>query len=606
MGSISREMASSEMSSGEMSSWCVKLDGSELPSREEIGGKAWSLARMRGLGLPCPPAFVLPTRVCREFDAGGGQLPTHVEDALRCGIAYLETETGRRFGGGDSRPLLVSVRSGAPVSMPGMMDTVLNLGFDAGVERALAAEAGDAAYAADTHSRFVASFGRIVLRADFEDDSLPAEALRRAVSAETGKEVPADPWEQLREAVRAVLGSWGSRRAKAYRRHTGIADDLGTAVTVQAMVFGNMDDNSGTGVLFSRDPTTGAAEPYGEYLPRGQGEDVVSGERTPLPLAHLAEQLPGIHRELLAAARRLEIEDGDVQDVEFTVQCGTLYLLQTRAAKRSPAAAVRLAVDLVDEGLITESEAVGRVSAEQVRQLLRPRLDPEDRRGATTLATGEAASPGAGAGIALSDPDEVVERAARGEQVVFLARTTSPEDVHAMIAAVAVCTETGGSTSHAAVVCRGLGRPAVVGCGPGVVEALAGREVTVDGALGSVFDGLLPLRAVDPADDDRLRRLAAWAAAAADLEVATSTGTEVLDLDELGVVEPSEVEKAVAGAVTVRGSAVETDAGVAAAMRGGVRRIVTGRPLPILLAAAAHQRTTGPGALATSGVGRAE
>ncbi|NMH98613.1 pyruvate, phosphate dikinase [Pseudonocardia acidicola] len=572
-----------------MSSWCVVLDGSELPSREEIGGKAWSLARMRRLGLPCPPAFVLPTRVCREYDAGT-ELPPHVEDALRAGVAYLEAETGRRFGGGE-QPLLLSVRSGAPVSMPGMMDTVLNLGFDDRVERALAAEAGDPAYASDTHSRFVASFGRIVLKADVEDDTRSPQELRQTVLAETGRPVPDDPWEQLREAVRAVLGSWQSRRAKAYRLHTGIPDDLGTAVTVQAMVFGNMGEDSGTGVLFSRDPMTGAAEPYGEYLPRGQGEDVVSGERTPLPLAHLAEQLPDVHRELLAAARRLEAEERDIQDIEFTVQGGTLYLLQTRAAKRSPEAAVRLAVDLVDEGLINEDEAVARVSAEQVRQLLRPRLDPGDRCDAIAVATGEAASPGAGAGLALSDADEVVERAARGESVVFLARTTSPEDVHAMIAAAAVCTETGGSTSHAAVVCRGLGRPAVVGCGPGVVDGLSGREVTVDGALGSVFDGLLPLRSVDPEGDDRLRRLTAWAAAATHVDVVTSTADgDIRDLDELGVVEVAGVEHAVAGATAVRGGVVETDAGVAAAIRGGVRRIVTDRPLPVLLAAAAQQR----------------
>jgi pyruvate, orthophosphate dikinase len=573
-----------------MSRWCVVLDGSTLPGREEIGGKAWSLARMRGLGLPCPPAFVLPTAVSREFDAAGGALPGPVEDALREGIAHLEADTGRRFGGGDARPLLVSVRSGAPVSMPGMMDTVLNLGFDADVEQALAAEAGDPAYAADTHSRFVASFGRIVLKADAEDESLPPAALREVVRAETGREVPADPWEQLREAVRAVLGSWQSRRAKAYRRHTGIPDDLGTAVTVQAMVFGNMGDDSGTGVLFSRDPSTGAAEPYGEYLPRGQGEDVVSGERTPLPLAHLAAQLPEVHRELLAAARLLEAEDGDVQDVEFTVQRGTLYLLQTRAAKRSPAAAVRLAVDLVDEGLITEAEALTRVSAEQARQLLRPRLDPADRAAAAVLATGEAASPGAGAGLALTDPDEVAARAAKGESVVFVARTTSPEDVHAMIAAAAVCTETGGSTSHAAVVCRGLGRPAVVGCGPGTLAALADREVTVDGGHGSVFDGVLPLRAADPRGDDRLRRLTEWAAAAAPVEVVTHADgapddPALLDLDELGIVEPADVEGAVAGATAVRGSIVETDAGVAAALRAGVRRIVTAQPLPALLAA---------------------
>ncbi|MGD9527382.1 MAG: pyruvate, phosphate dikinase, partial [Pseudonocardia sp.] len=486
-----------------MGSWCVLLDGSEVPGREEIGGKAWSLARMRRLGLPSPPAFVLPTRVCLEYHAAGGELPGRVEEALRAGVAHLEAETGRRFGGAE-RPLLVSVRSGAPVSMPGMMDTVLNLGFDQRVEAALAAEAGSAEYAADTHRRFVAGYAHVVLRADLaepDDATLPALELRRRVADQLGRPVPEDPWEQLREAVSAVLASWNSRRAKAYRRHGGIPDDLGTAVTVQAMVFGNMGPGSGTGVLFSRNPLTGAPHPYGEYLPGGQGEDVVSGERDPLPLAHLAERLPAVHEELLAAARRLEAVQGDVQDIEFTVERGRLYLLQTRSAKRSPHAAVRLAVDLADEGVITPAEAVGRVTAEQVRRLLRPRLDPADRDGATVLATGEPASPGVGVGVALADADEAVRRAGDGEPVVFVARTTSPEDVHAMIAATAVCTETGGSTSHAAVVCRGLGRPAVVGCGPGAVERLSGREVTADGGIGTVFAGRLPLRQVDPDGD---------------------------------------------------------------------------------------------------------
>lgn len=589
-----------------MSSWCVLLDGSEVPGREEIGGKACSLARMRRLGLPSPPAFVLPTRVCLEFHAAGGELSEPAEEALRTGIAHLEAETGRRFGGTE-RPLLVSVRSGAPISMPGMMDTVLNLGFDQRVEQALAAEAGSAGYAADTHRRFVAGFAAVVLKADLDDETLPAQELRRQVADQLGRSVPEDPWEQLREAVCAVLGSWNSRRAKAYRRHSGIPDDLGTAVTVQAMVFGNMGHDSGTGVLFSRNPLTGEPQPYGEYLPGGQGEDVVSGEHDPLPLTHLAERHPAVHDELLAAARRLETVHGDVQDIEFTVERGRLYLLQTREAKRSPQAAVRLAVDLADEGLITPAEAVARVTAEQVRRLLQPRLDPADREGATVVATGEPASPGVGVGIALADADEVVRRAADGEPVVFVARTTSPEDVHAMIAATAVCTETGGSTSHAAVVCRGLGRPAVVGCGPGTVERLTGREVTADGGIGTVFDGRLPLRRIDPDGDERLRTLQAWAAEQAGIEVVTGTSAEVLDLDELGVVEAGEVAAAVAGAgsraVTVRGSVAETPDGVAAAIRAGVRRIVAAQPLPVLLAAAAHRRAES-GSLAGAGLRR--
>jgi pyruvate,orthophosphate dikinase len=291
------------------------------------------------------------------------------------------------------------------------------------------------------------------------------------------------------------------------------------------MVFGNLDAASGTGVLFTRDPLTGAPEPYGEYLPGGQGEEVVSGERTPLPLSSLAAQLPAVHEELLRSGRLLEREARDIQDIEFTVEHGRLYLLQARAAKRAPAAAVRLAVDLVEEGLITEDEALTRVTAEQVGHLLRPRLGDGERRDAVVLATGEAACPGVAQGIALSDADEVERRAANGESVVFIATTTSPEHVQAMISAVAVCTETGGSTSHAAVVCRGLGRPAVVGCGAGTVRELEGREVTVDGATGVVFADLLPLHAVDEGEDRCLGRLRAWAVerlAPADLAVPPS------------------------------------------------------------------------------------
>jgi pyruvate,orthophosphate dikinase len=495
-----------------MKPWHVVLDGRSLPSKEDIGGKAWSLARMQQLGLPCPPAFVLPTHVCDAYANSGSVLPPEVEEALHLGIAHLEQSSGRRFGRG-SRPLLLSVRSGAPVSMPGMMDTVLNLGIDAGVEQALAAESADAAYARDTHRRFVLSYGRIVLKADLEDESAPPDQLRATALAETGQDVPVDPWEQLRGAVCAVLRSWHSARAKAYRRHMNIPDSLGTAVTVQAMVFGNLDATSGTGVLFTRDPLTGAPDPYGEYLPTGQGEDVVSGERTPLPLSSLAQQLPAVHEQLLRAGRLLEQEAGDIQDIEFTVERGRLYLLQARAAKRAPEAAVRLAVDFVDEGFITEEEALGRVTPDQVEHVLRPRLDADERRQAAVLAAGEAACPGVAAGIALSDADEVQRRAEAGESVVFIATTTSPEHIQAMIVAAAVCTETGGSTSHAAVVCRGLGRPAVVGCGAGVVAELEGREVTVDGARGEVLAGLLPLHAADEDADAYLRRLRAWATA---------------------------------------------------------------------------------------------
>lgn len=491
------------------------LDGSSLPSKEEIGGKAWSLARMQQLGLPCPPAFVLPTHVCNAYTDSGAELSPEVEEALHLGIIHLEESSRRSFGRG-SRPLLVSVRSGAPVSMPGMMDTVLNLGIDAAVEEALAAESSDAGFARDTHRRFVLSYGRIVLKADLDDETATPDQLRVSAMAETGRGVPVDPWEQLRGAVCAVLRSWQSARAKAYRRHMNIPDSLGTAVTIQAMVFGNLDVTSGTGVLFTRDPLTGAPRPFGEYLPTGQGEDVVSGERTPLPLTALAKQLPAVHAQLLRSGRLLEREGRDVQDIEFTVEKGRLYLLQSRTAKRAPEAAMRFAVDFVDEGLITVDEALVRVTADQVEQVLRPRLDEGERRRASVLAIGEAACPGVAAGVAISKADEVERRAANGESVVFIATTTSPEHVQAMISSVAVCTETGGSTSHAAVVCRGLGRPAVVGCGAGVVAELEGREITIDGSKGEVLEGRLPLNAVHEGSDNYLCRLREWVTARAE------------------------------------------------------------------------------------------
>ncbi|MEI7056680.1 pyruvate, phosphate dikinase [Nocardioides sp. CCNWLW239] len=468
----------------------VRLDGTCELDRAAIGGKAWSVNAMRAQGLPVPPAVALTTGCCAEFYAAGGVVPEEVWQQVRRGIAFLEEETGRGFGD-DQHPLLVSVRSGAPVSMPGMMDTVLNLGLTPATAAGLAAESGDEAYVADTRERFVRQYRETVL-----DD-------------EHGL-VPDDPWDQLRAAVGAVFASWQSPRALTYRGSRGIAGDLGTAVTIQAMVFGNLDDRSGTGVLFTRNPSTGARAPFGEWLPRGQGEDVVSGRVTPQPLAALATELPGAHALLMDAASALEEASRDVQDIEFTVEAGRLWLLQTRAAKRSSAAAVRIAVDLVDEGLLTEAEAVGRVTLEQVRGVL----------GAGTgvgqgepLATGEAACPGLATGIAVTDPDEAEERADRGEDVILVRSATSPDDLHGMLAARGIVTEYGGATSHAAVVSREIARPCVVGCGEGTLALLSGREITVDGATGQVWEGRVEATAADPAADPTLRRLTGWAEA---------------------------------------------------------------------------------------------
>lgn len=466
----------------------VGLDGNCPLSRDRIGGKAWSINHMRGLGLPVPPAFVLTTDAWRDFTERGA-IADDIWRAVCDGIAMLEHGTGRTFGS-TRTPLLVSVRSGAAVSMPGMMDTVLNLGINDGVEQALAQATGNPAYAADTHRRFRAQFRETVLQS-------PDGA------------VPADPWEQLRAAITAVFRSWDSVRAKAYRRNRGVSDELGTAVTVQAMVFGNLDDTSGTGVLFSRNPNTGDGPAYGEWLIGGQGEDVVSGRTTPRPLSDLAATQPEVHDRLLAAAALLERDGRDIQDIEFTVESGTLWMLQSRPAKRSARAAVRAAVAMADEGLITTTEALERVAAEQVRAVLQPSTTAHTTGEA--LARGESACPGLAFGVVVTDPEEAEARAAAGDAVVLVRPTTSPDDLPGMIAARAVVTELGGATSHAALVSRELGRPCVVGCGPGVVTALAGRSVTVDGGAGVVWDGEVAGGDLDPGTLDDVRKLADWA-----------------------------------------------------------------------------------------------
>ncbi|GHF43952.1 pyruvate,orthophosphate dikinase [Amycolatopsis bartoniae] len=467
------------------------LDGTREPSPELVGGKAAGIARMTAAGLPVPPAFVLTTDVCREFLVHGESVLDAVSDEISRGMAHLERSTGRGFGSAES-PLLVSVRSGAARSMPGMMDTALNLGTTPDVLKALS-EARGREYAEDVRTRFERLFREVV----------------------PGGVVPEDPWAQLRLAVAAVFRSWLSPRAVAYRRRYGLDDAAGTAVTVQAMVFGNADAASGTGVLFTRDPATGAAEPYGEWLGRAQGEDVVSGERAPLPLGALAEALPQVHAQLMEYGRRLEEQQRDVQDIEFTVESGRLWLLQTRSAKRSPLAAVRFAVALAREGLISRGEAVARVSDEQLRAVLRPGLDPAARRAAPLLAQGLPASPGVGTGVVVTAPDEAENRAER-EPVVLARHTTSPHDLHGMIAAAAIVTEVGGATSHAAVVSRELGVPCVVGCGEGALAGLAGEVVTVCGETGEVREGVVPVVAISEADDEDLRLLREWATATAE------------------------------------------------------------------------------------------
>lgn len=571
--------------------WLLRIDGSSLPGRDLIGGKAWSIAEMRSLGLNVPPAVVLTTSACTAFQECG-DLPPGLDEELRAGIAWLEERTGRRFGAGP-RPLLVSVRSGAPVSMPGMMDTVLNLGINGTTEAALGTECADALFARDTHRRFIELYAGTVLKTDAAGlgGSGDIEAWRSAIASACGSPVPVDVYEQLRGAVRAVFESWNSRRARRYRQHHGIPDHLGTAVTVQAMVFGNLDDRSGTGVLFSRNPISGEPAPFGEFLARAQGEDVVSGRHTPLPFDAMRDAVPEAHAELLAAARLLEREHGDVQDIEFTIERGRLFLLQTRSAKRAPQAAVRIAAQMCREQLCTADAAFGRITPEQLRVLLSPRLAEGALGAASVLARGDGASPGVGSGIVVTDPEEAESRAHAGEAIVLARATTSPDDLHGMIAARAIITEHGGSTSHAAVVGRALGKPCVVGCGAGALLGLAGRVVTVDGQAGAVLDGLLPVVVPDEAADADLVDLARWADGKAPLRVVKTApaGVPIVDLDRIDEAgEPDRLRaflRTVDPAAAVTGSALASETAVASCVAAGIAMLVASPRLPVLLAA---------------------
>ena len=465
----------------------VLLDGSAGLPREMLGNKGYGIDAMRRQGLPVPPAFCITTEVGAAFFAD----PEHTIDSIWAQVldrmTWLERETSRTFGRGP-RPLLVSVRSGGAQSMPGMLDTVLDLGMDDAIEKALAKASSDA-FARDTRDRFRQMYRRIVLGDE------------KAV-------LPDDPQLQLRGAIEAVFTSWNSPRAVTYRRHHGLDERGGTAVVVQAMVFGNSEHRSGAGVLFSRNPMTGADEPFGEWLSGGQGEDVVSGTVDCEPVSALRDEQPAVYAQLMEAAQTLERLNGDVQDIEFTVEEGTLWLLQTRTAKRSAQAAVRLALRLRAEGLIDDAEALRRVTPAHVQTLLLPSLQPETRLAAPLLATGLPACPGVASGKAYTDVDEAIDAAEQDEDVILVRGSTSPDDVAAMLAACGIVTEIGGATSHAAVVSREIGRPTVVGCGPGVAAALNGRLITVDGTEGEVREGVLELTAWSESDTPDLQELA--------------------------------------------------------------------------------------------------
>ncbi|HET7264155.1 MAG TPA: pyruvate, phosphate dikinase [bacterium] len=518
--------------------------------RELLGGKGAGLAEMSRVGLPVPPGFTITTEVCNSYLAHGKTFPPGLMDGVRRALATVERRMGKRFGD-PKNPLLVSVRSGAKFSMPGMMDTVLNLGLNSDTVRGLAALTGDERFAEDAYRRFAQMFGKIVLDVPgqkFEqlieeqkqrvgaklDTDLPAADLRSLsarftdlIRHETGLTFPVDPWEQLEMAIRAVFDSWNGRRAIDYRNFNKIPHDLGTAVNVQAMVFGNMGEDSATGVAFTRNPATGDKGLYGEYLPNAQGEDVVAGIRTPHPISQMQNEMPGVYKQFLKVAQMLERHYKDIQDLEFTVERGRLWMLQTRSGKRTAQAAVKAAVDMARERLITKDEALLRVEPEQIYQLLLPRFDPDDKgvaeREGKLLARGLNASPGAATGKAVFDPDTAAELGGKGEAVILVRPETNPDDVHGMLAARGILTARGGATSHAAVVARGLGKPCVAGAEAIRVDPEArrfsvngqvvhqGDFISIDGTTGEVFGR--SIRTIDPdvARDENLQRLLGWA-----------------------------------------------------------------------------------------------
>jgi len=524
--------------------------------RELLGGKGTGLAEMTQLGIPVPDGFTITTEACRAFLADGGEVPRGLDAEVDEHIAGLERRTGKGFGD-EQNPLLLSVRSGAAISMPGMMDSILNLGLNDVAAEGLAASTGNERFALDSYRRLVQMYGEVVDGVDghrFEqaltdlktargvgqDVDLTAYDLRELVATfaaiyaeETGSGFPQDPRDQLRRAYRAVFDSWNAPRAQVYRRANDIADDLGTAVNVVEMVFGNRGERSGTGVCFTRDPATGERRLYGEFLANAQGEDVVAGIRTPEPIERMRERMPDAFEQLVETLERLEGHYRDLQDIEFTVEEGTLYLLQTRTGKRTAAAALRVAAEMVDEGLISREEAVARIDPDQLDQLLHPMIDPDAR--VEVAARGLNASPGAASGAIVLDADTAEERGRAGEDVILVRWETTPDDIHGLIQARGVLTAHGGMTSHAAVVARGMGKPCIAGCEDlsidvaagtvriGVDELRAGDVITIDGGTGRVIVGSVPL--VPPAIDENFGTILEWADALRRLRVRANADT---------------------------------------------------------------------------------
>ncbi len=520
-----------------------------------LGGKGAGLAEMTNLGLPVPPGITITTEACRYFFGNGESWPETLWEEVVAGIRFVEEQTGKSFGNPEN-PLLFSVRSGAAVSMPGMMDTVLNLGLNDETTAGLAVRSGNARFAWDSYRRFIGMFGDVVLgihytrfarimdkhRGSREESDLTVDELKalveelKLVVKDNYGEFPEDPHDQLRLAINAVFRSFNTPRARYYRKSHGLQDDMGTAVNVQAMVFGNMGENSATGVCFTRDPSTGEHRFFGEWLRNAQGEDVVAGTHTPMPITPepgktentLQEAMPAVFAELNELQARLETHFRDMQDIEFTIEEGRLFLLQTRTGKRTPAAAVQIAVDMVNEGRIDIDTALSRIDPSTLELVLRPVLDPSAPR--KVIAKGLNASPGAASGRVVFHSDEAQELAERGERVILVRNETSPEDIQGMTVAAGILTSRGGQTSHAAVVARGMGRPCVVGCTDIVVDYArrlfyAGDTVirrldwiTIDGATGEVMEGEVPTLA-PPTDSGAMAELLQWADDRAQLSV---------------------------------------------------------------------------------------
>ncbi len=512
--------------------------------RNLLGGKGANLAEMTNLGLPVPPGLTITTETCMDYINHGNKMPTGLMDEVKEGLKKVEEEAGKKFGDAEN-PLLVSVRSGARLSMPGMMETILNLGLNDSTVEGMIKLTGNPRFCYDSYRRFLTMFGSVAWEIDrqkFEDymDEIKAkkgyksdtdltaedwksliEPYKELIKRETGKEFPQDPYIQLEEAIEAVFRSWNIPRAVAYRNHYKIDHNYGTAVNVQTMVFGNMGDDCATGVSFTRNPSTGENKFYGEYLTNAQGEDVVAGIRTPKPIAELENEMPALYKQYVDIAKKLEKGYKDVQDMEFTIEKGKLYILQTRNGKRTAAASIRIAVEMAEEGIIDKERAIELVDPNQIYQVLLPGFDNAAKKTAKQIAKGLAASPGAAVGKVVFDTEEAAERGKNGEKVILVRIETCPDDIHGMIASQGVLTLRGGMTSHAAVVAKGMGKPCVAGCEDLKIdlknETLTAADGTIyhkddiislDGGTGEVMEGAVHL--VPPTMDDNFKKLFEW------------------------------------------------------------------------------------------------